>query len=393
MKMRTTYLRSIFLLSGFLPLWIGFAWGQSATENEIGSARPNIVFFLVDDLGAHDLGYTGSTFHESPAIDTLASEGVVFTQGYSAFPRCVPARFAFLSGKYPARAGVPGTSYNMEASEVTVAEAFKEAGYRTFFAGKWHLMKKDEQSPENQGFDINIAGGHAGAPASYFFPYGGEQGKSMGPGLEEGEKGEYLNDRLTDETIQFLRAHQRDMPKQPFFIYLSHYAVHTPLEGPKKEVAFFQKKLEEAGGPQPDGMIEKDGETKQFQDNVDYAAMVKSMDRSLGRVREALKELKLDQNTIIVFTSDHGGLSNRGLGKGRELATSNAPLGPERPSLRGRGPGAPDCLLARSRQPGDQPIHRYRNRSLPVPSHNGRDPPETRAAPRWRELCQRPENR
>ncbi len=326
MVMKTTFkqrLRACISLALLFTLASG-SLVQAAT------VRPNVVFFLVDDLGAHDLGFTGSEFYETPAIDQLAQEGVVFTQGYSAHPRCVPARYGFLTGKYPARAGIPGDSYNMEASEVTIGEAFQGAGYATFFAGKWHLAKTEDQMPQVQGFAINIGGGHAGAPGSYFFPYDDSKSKKkeggMGPGLESGKPGEYLNDRLTDETVRFIHQHRQQHADQPFLVYLSHYAVHTPLQGPKEDVKHFKSKLEANGGEKADGYEDKDGQTKLYQDNAQYAAMVKSMDRSLGKIRDTLQEAGIADNTIIVFTSDHGGLSNRGAGKGRELATSNLPL-------------------------------------------------------------------
>ena len=206
----------------------------------------------------------------------------------------------------------------------------KEGGYATFFAGKWHIAKKPEEMPENQGFDINIAGGHAGAPQSYFFPYNKERKdghKTKAPihGLEEGEDGEYLTDRLTDETIRFIKRHQQDDPDQPFFVWLSHYAVHTPFEAKREMTEAYERKIRKMvfGGPE---YIQKEGTTKMRQDNAVYAAMVQSMDESLGRVMDALDELEISDNTIIILTSDNGGLSNRGASSGRQLATSNLPL-------------------------------------------------------------------
>ncbi len=301
-----------------------FVKGAPAEEK-----RLNVVFFLVDDMGWKDSSCYGSELYETPNMDRLAQEGVRFTQAYTAHPRCVPARYALLTGKFPARAGIPGASYNMEASEFTLAEAVKEDGYATFFAGKWHLMKTDDQLPENQGFDVNIAGGHAGAPPSYFYPYnqtrsGGHKAKKL-HGLDEGTKGEYLTDRLTEETIEFLERHHTENPDQPFFVYLSHYAVHTPLEAKPELVEHYKKKIGRMSFDGP-AYVDKDGTTKMRQDNAVYAAMVHSMDESLGRVMETLDQLSLSENTIIVFTSDHGGLSNRGVTSKRPLATSNLPL-------------------------------------------------------------------
>lgn len=288
--------------------------------------HPNVVFFLVDDMGWVDSSCYGSELYETPNLDRLANQGMRFTQAYSAHPRCVPSRYALMTGRFPARAGIPGASYNMEASEFTLAEAMKRGGYATFFAGKWHLQKTDDQAPENQGFDINIAGGHAGAPGSYFFPYTkaktkGHKAEAAIHGLENGVEGEYLTDRLTDETIKFIEANA----DRPFFVYLSHYAVHTPLEAKPELVAYYQNKLKKMTFEGPE-YIDKDGTTKMRQDNAVYAAMVHSMDESLGRIMETLDQLNLSDQTVIVFTSDHGGLSNRGVNSNRPLATSNLPL-------------------------------------------------------------------
>lgn len=288
--------------------------------------HPNVVFFLVDDMGWRDSSCYGSEFYETPNIDRLARDGMRFTQAYTSHPRCVPARYSFLTGKFPARAGIPGRSYNMDAKEFTLAEAMKKGGYATFFAGKWHLQKTEDQAPENQGFDINIAGGHAGAPPSYFFPYnktrtGGHKTEGGIYGLEDGVEGEYLTDRLTDETLKFIEANV----DRPFLVYLSHYAVHTPLEAKPELVSYYENKLKKMSFDGPE-YVDKDGTTKMRQDNAVYAAMVQSVDESLGRVMDKLDELGLSKNTLIVFTSDHGGLSNRGVKSGRPLATSNLPL-------------------------------------------------------------------
>lgn len=292
------------------------------------SSKPNIVFILMDDLGWRDVGYAGSTFYETPAIDQLAKDGMRFENAYVAYPRCTPSRFALMTGKNPAREGIPGgtAGESMAPSEFTMAEALHEGGYHTFFAGKWHLGKVPAAMPDAQGFDINIGGGSAGAVGSHFFPYGAEKGRTLGPGLEQGKPGEYLTDRLTDETIKFIEDHRKTNPGQPFFAYLSHYAVHTPLEAKPELKAKFAKKLAAMGGAKTDAYLQRDGQTKKYQDNVTYAAMIASMDESVGRIRAALNRLGVADNTIIVFTSDHGGLSNRAAGGGRDVATSNLPL-------------------------------------------------------------------
>lgn len=288
--------------------------------------RPNIIFFLVDDLGWRDVGYAGSDFYETPNIDRLARDGMVFNQGYVAFPRCAPSRYGILTGCNPARGRVPGGSENLDPSQTTFAEVLKDAGYKTFFAGKWHLAHSEAEMPEKQGFDINVGGGSAGAPGSHFFPYGAEKGRAMGPGLESGKEGEYLADRLTDEAVAFLKEHAKADPEQPFLLYLSQYGVHTPFEAPPGDVKHFRDKLEAQGAQKTDEMLEQDGETKATQDHPVYAAMVANMDRSLGRIRETLDQLGLASDTIIIVTSDNGGLSNRGQGNNRSVATSNLPL-------------------------------------------------------------------
>jgi len=309
--------------------------GRLHAEGGQPGTRPNILLFLVDDLGARDLGCEGSAYYETPAVDSLASEGMRFTQAYAAHPRCVPSRFAALTGKYPARAGVPGGgNEEMGATEKTIAESLKEGGYHTFYAGKWHLGHDQSGHPTNQGFDESVAAGSAGAAGSHWFPYNKSGGKKAAKGggeeaplegLDEGVQGEYLADRLTDETVKFLRAHASGHKDQPFFAVLAHYAVHTPIEGKPHLVEKFDNKAK-AGPVSGPEFIEKDGITKVRQDNAHYAAMVASVDESVGRILATLDELGLSDQTIVVFTSDHGGLSNRGASNQRELATSNLPL-------------------------------------------------------------------
>lgn len=290
--------------------------------------RPNIVFILIDDLGWKDLSYSGSEFYETPAIDRLAREGVVFDNAYAAYPRCVPSRFALMTGKNPAREQIPGGPGGeaMAPEEYTIAEALKDTGYATYFLGKWHLGKSEEAWPEAQGFDVNIGGGSAGAVGSHFFPYTAEKNNRLGPGLETGKPGEYLTDRLTDETIRLIGEHEKSKPNQPFFLYLSHYSVHTPLQSKPELKKYYDAKLAKIGGKKQPAYADKDGQTKLHQDNAVYAGMVASVDESVGRIRAELRRLGISDNTIIVFTSDHGGLSNRGAQGGREVATSNLPL-------------------------------------------------------------------
>ena len=290
--------------------------------------KTNVILFLVDDLGAHDLSSAGSKFYETPNIDRLAGEGVSFENAYASHPRCVPSRYGIQTGKYPARGKVPGGKGSLKKTDYTIGQAFQKAGYKTFFAGKWHLGKDESEWPQNRGYDVNIAGCSAGAPISYFYPYntprkGAESDNKhrMIVGLEEGKEGEYLTDRLTDETIKFIKENK----DKPFFAMLSHYGVHTPFQAKKEAINKYKIKIQGMHFEGPD-YIKKDGTTKMHQDNVVYAAMIESVDESLGKLIEALKEAGIYENTAIIFTSDHGGLSNRGVNSNRELATSNLPL-------------------------------------------------------------------
>ena len=289
--------------------------------------KTNVILFLVDDLGYHDMSFTGSNFYETPNIDALAEAGMSFTQAYACHPRCVPSRYGIQTGNYPARGHVPGGKKSLKVEDHTIGEAFKAAGYTTFFAGKWHLGKNEKEWPQNQGYDFNIGGCEAGAPISYFYPYNVKkdaEDKSEHKeisGLEEGVEGEYLTDRLTDETISFIMEHK----DEAFFAMLSHYGVHTPFQAKQDAIKKYRKKVKEQSYSGPE-VIDRDGQTKMNQDNPVYAAMIESVDESLGRLVDALREAGIDQKTVIVFTSDHGGLSNRGINNNRKLATSNAPL-------------------------------------------------------------------
>ncbi|OHX64774.1 sulfatase [Flammeovirga pacifica] len=298
--------------------------------------QKNVIIFLVDDLGYFDISLHDSDFYETPNIDLLAKEGVDFSNAYVAHPRCLPSRYALQTGRYPARAGIPARNENTKKgkkfydNEKTIGQAFQEQGYHTFFIGKWHLGHDEDEWPQNKGYDINIAGGSAGAPKSYFYPYNtpknpkkaNKKGHGEILGLEDGKEGEYLTDRLTDETVKFINM---DHEGKPFFAVLSHYGVHTPFEAKQDGVKKYRQKVKGMTFEGPE-YTKKDGYTKMHQNNPTYAAMVQSVDESLGRVVKELKDKGMYENTIIVFTSDHGGLSNRGEGNNRELATSNLPL-------------------------------------------------------------------
>lgn len=293
--------------------------------------KPNFVFFLIDDLGWTDLSCYGSKFYETPAIDNLAKQGIRFTDAYTAHPRCVPARVGIMTGKYPARLGVPGGKKpdpmtTVPLSEITIGEALKENEYKTFYTGKWHLGKED-RLPANQGFDIQVAVNHLGSPTTYHFPYKypSKTKATDVPDLEDGKKGDYLTDELTDKAIGFIKANS----KKPFLAFVSHYAVHTPLEGKEELIKKYEKILQEnklSGNKEFYNDPSGTGTVKIKQDNTTYAAMIQSVDESVGRIMKTLKQLKIEDNTVIILTSDNGGLSTRGVESKRGLATSNDPL-------------------------------------------------------------------
>lgn len=281
------------------------------------SPRPNIVLIAIDDLGWSDTGCYGSTFYQTPQIDRLAAQGIRFTDAYAAGPVCSPTRASFMTGKHPARLQLtdwlpgrqdrpsqrllkPEIQRHLPREETTIAEALQEAGYACASIGKWHLGGRGFL-PQDQGFDLNIAGDDAGSPLSYFAPF--RNGPRVMPGLEEGRAGEYLTDRLTEEAERFIDTHR----ERPFFLYLSHFAVHIPLRA-------------------KDDLVQKYEAIRpgQTQTNVIYAAMMASVDESIGRIVKKLDETGLLDRTVVIFTSDNGGLS---VVEGPHTpATSNAPL-------------------------------------------------------------------
>ena len=266
------------------------------------AAKPstNFVFLLVDDMGWADIGANGSRFHETPHIDKLAASGMRFTQGYAACPVCSPTRASILTGKHPVRVDItdwipgqgnnarnkllhPKDRDNLAHSEVTIAEALKEHGYQTFFAGKWHLGDKGHW-PEEQGFDVNIGGHHRGSPpGGYYAPW-------KNPALTARNSGEYLTERLTDESIKFLEERDKD---KPFLIYLSYYNIHTPIQPYKKRIAHYEAKAEKMfKGPTPTQQ-EHEGLSRMRQDNPALASMVAAVDDSVGKLLGKLDELKM----------------------------------------------------------------------------------------------------
>ncbi len=288
---------------------------------------PNVIFILADDLGWRDLGCYGSTFYETPNLDRLAAQGVRFTDAYAACNVCSPTRASILSGKYPARLHLtdwlpgrpdgptqklkrPVIRGELPLEEFTVAEAMKAGGYATGFLGKWHLGGP-EFFPEKQGFDLNLGGCSLGHPPSYFSPY-------KIPTLPDGPPGEYLTDRLTDEALKFIEEKR----EQPFLLYFSHYAVHNPQQAKPELVERFKAKLAKMpSSAEPEFISDHGRQVRTVQDKPIYAAMVASLDESVGRVLAKLDELKLADRTIVVFMSDNGGLSTA-----EGTPTSNLPL-------------------------------------------------------------------
>ncbi|MEZ6047992.1 MAG: sulfatase [Planctomycetaceae bacterium] len=265
--------------------------------------------------------------HETPHLDQLAKESVRFTSAYASAPVCTPTRAALMTGKSPAQLNmtiwheaaanppqnpttrmIPAHSEaNLPFAELTLAELFKQAGYRTLHFGKWHLGEAPSY-PENNGFDINIGGTLWGAPPTFFYPFKGGFGRDQEPryvpGMEWSKPGDYLTDRLTDKVIDQIDAIGDD----PFFLYLAYYSVHTPIEAKEKDIKHFEGRLKK----------------EHKHTNPVYAAMVKSLDENVGRVLKKLKDKKLDDNTIIIFTSDNGGFTLPYGGQPR--VTTNAPL-------------------------------------------------------------------
>lgn len=278
----------ILMLIVFLSMWPLQLLGQS-------SERPNVLFIYMDDLGWNGLSYMGSDFYETPNLDRLAKQGMIFTNAYSSAANCAPARASLLSGQYAPRheiynvgtkrrgkkefgrlKHIPGVE-TLRPDITTWAKSVQEAGYVTATMGKWHLS----EDPRPYGFDVNIGGSHSGHPPKGYFPP-----HTDAPGLENSPAGEYVTDRLYNEAISFIEKNQ----SRPWFLYLTHFAVHTPLQGKKSLIDKYEKK--------PKGNIH---------DHAVMAAMIQSVDDGVGRLEAKLKQLGLDKNTAIVFTSDNGG--------------------------------------------------------------------------------------
>lgn len=290
------------------------------------AARPNVVFILVDDLGRADMSCEGSAFYETPNVDRIARAGMRFSNGYSACQVCSPSRASIQTGRYPARLHITDyiaargggnqpdkwnrntvllpARYEMQLplAETTIAEAFRRNGYRTFFAGKWHLGG-DGFGPLEQGYEINKGGHDAGTPpGGYFSPY-------KNPALTDGPPGEELPVRLGRETARFIGEH-RD---EPFFAMLSFYSVHGPIQSTEARWAKYRDKAERTGltrGGEDRFFLDRTKEVRQVQDHPVYAGMMEAMDEAVGLVLDALDEHGLADSTVVVFTSDNGGVSS-----------------------------------------------------------------------------------
>ncbi len=298
---RPTLLLAIsFLVSG---LALSTKASERPKPNAAETRRPNVVFFLVDDMGWVDSGVYGSQYYETPHIDRLASRGMLFTNAYAANPLCSPTRASILTGKYPARLGIvagarrrrsmatntprllPESRRFLDPGEYTLAEALGEAGYRTGHFGKWHLGVAEGHWPEHHGYDVawhGVPDAGPSAPNGYFSPYSFEAGN-----IEPGPKGEYIVDRLTDEVLSFIEDNRDRM----FFASVWQYGVHGPWDHKEEYTKQFVDKKDPRGQ----------------QGNPVMASMLKSVDESLGRIVDKLDELGLIDNTIILFTSDNGG--------------------------------------------------------------------------------------
>ncbi len=281
--------------------------------------KPNVVLIVVDDMGWKDLGVYGSDFHRTPQIDNFAKDGVQFTNAYSACTVSSPTRAALMTGKYPAKLHltdwieghkmpkaklqVPDWTMYLPHSETTLAEVFKANGYATAHIGKWHLGEDEKYWPEHQGFDINIGGWRTGSPTldkkkglnGYFVPYGN-------PRLKDGPVGEYLDERLANEACSYIQQSQ----SKPFFLNLWFYNVHTPLQARQEKIDKYKALVD----------------STKLQKNPTYAAMVEHIDDAVGKVIAQLKSLGLYDNTIIILTSDNGGL----ISNTKQKVTNNAPL-------------------------------------------------------------------
>ena len=316
---------SVIIPLGVLSL---VAFSQKSNGN-----KPNIVFILADDLGYTDLSCQGSDYYETPNIDKIAENGMVFSNGYATCQVSSPSRASLMTGKFPARHGITNWigelsgeawrsmgrhskilpadyKHALAKQYITLPEALKEGGYKTFFAGKWHIGGKGSW-PEDHGFDINKGGWDAGSPqGGYFTPY-------KNPNLTDGPDGENLEMRLAKETVKFIKENR----EKPFLAYLSFYAVHGPIQTTNEKWTKYRNKAEKMGISESGFEMERNLPIRMHQDNPVYAGLVESMDDAVGEVLKSLKAMGLDKNTIVIFTGDNGGVAS-----GDNYSTNNAPL-------------------------------------------------------------------
>lgn len=298
----------------------GTGCAPTAQAQKTSAKRYNVIYILADDLGYHELGSYGNTFNETPNLDKMAREGVRFTQAYAAAPVCSPYRAALMTGKYPARLGItdylrPNAAQHLDTAEITLAEMFRNNGYRTGIIGKWHLSgytkagASEETLPDKHGFDEVIVSENEGiGEGTYFHPY--HFNKDIQKKLP-GEK-EYLTDRQNEEALEFIDRHK----SEPFFLYLSHYAVHTSLHGKPELVEHFRRKAG-AGTSEPSKNNVPNDPYKKWpadyrapKNNPHLAAQLYVVDQGVGAIMQKLKALGIDKNTIVIFTSDNGGEYN-----------------------------------------------------------------------------------
>ncbi len=295
----------------FLKTTAAFAGGvlfsNKVFDFKIGSTRkPNIILIFIDDMGWQDVGFMGSTYYETPNIDQLAADGMIFTDAYANAANCAPTRACLNSGKYSPRHGIytVGTSERgqskdrkiiptenttiLDPSFVTIAESLKAGGYTTASMGKWHLgadSRTPPTGPEAQGFDLNIGGDTSGGPGDYWSPF-----NRPNMPTDPNKPNEYITDRINDEAVAFIEANK----DTPFYLYLTHYAVHSPIQAKEELIAHYENK------PPSDGQGD-------LSTSATYAAMIESVDQGVEMIVNKLEELNLTNDTVIVFTADNGG--------------------------------------------------------------------------------------
>ena len=324
-------------INRFLLMAAGVASIAGVSCQKKNDNSPNVLLIIADDLGFFDLSHTGSQFYETPNLDRLAKVSADFIHGYTTSPVCSPARASIMTGQFAPRHGItdwigahvgeewrragrhsrllpPDYKRHLPFENVTLGKAMSEAGYKTFYAGKWHIGKEGSW-PEDHGFDVNVGGWDSGSPrGGYFDPFDN-------PTLENRKPGENLSWRLADETAQYFMENNPNETGKPIFAVLSFYAVHSPLQTTQEKWRKYRDRAEELGIAEYAFEMDYFLPNRLVQDNPVYAGLVEAMDDAIGLILDALEELGLDDNTIVIFTSDHGGVS-----AGDAFATSNLPF-------------------------------------------------------------------